>query len=725
MSSTSIPTAASAPHVTTRIEDGIGLLTIDQRDRSMNVFTPELDRQLRTAFDALLADAAVTGIVICSGKSSFLAGADLAQMAAFNEPGSTPAQTLDRISAFGNLFRHIETGGKPVVAAASGTALGAGLELMLGCHYRIASDAPGAQFGLPEVKLGLLPGAGGTQRVVRIVGIAASIPLLTQGTALSAAEAHKLGLIHEVVPAASLIDAAKAALRDGRVNAVAPWDQKGFRLPGGDAYAPAPTQALVAANASLHAAHRDHMPAPLAILRCVYEGARLPIDKGLRLEQKLFTTLVRDPVAHNLIRTLFFARQSADKLVRRPIGVAPSKVQRLGIVGAGFMGAGIAEVSALAGIEVVLIDRDKASAQRGYESVQRALDAAVARQRLTADRRDAALARVRAVEHYADLAGCDLVIEAVVEDAGIKAKVTAACEAVLGDRAILASNTSALPIGELAAASTRRDRFIGLHFFSPVSKMALVEVIRGRDTSDETLARALDYVRQIRKTPIIVNDGPGFYTTRCVDAYLREGLHLLADGVDPVLIENAAVALGMPVGPLALADEVGIDVAHHVAHFLAARESGPAAVDRHARANALLDAKVGAGQLGRKSGAGFYAYPEGAPRHLQPALRSAATAATQPASSAVQQRLLYAQVIEATRCWAEGVATDASDTDLGAVLGWAFPAYLGGPLSVVDQTGAAEFVRRCDALVASCGARFMVPVRLRDFAASGARFHTT
>ncbi len=709
----------------TTINDGIATLSLDMPDRSMNVLTPELAQALDAEMSRLVADAAVTGIIVTSGKKgSFVAGADLGQMADFVRPGVSKAQARAMIGAYGDLLRRIETCGKPVVAAAPGTALGGGLELMLACHYRIAADLPAAQFGLPEVKLGLLPGAGGTQRLPRLIGIAASLPLLTQGTALAARDAQKKGLLHEVVPADTLLQAAEAALRQGKVSPRAAWDEKGFKLPGGDAYSGANLMALTAANASTHAASRGKWPAPYAILRCVYEGSRLPMDKALRLEQKLFVTLVQGDVAQNMIRTLFFARQSADKLVRRPAGVAPSKVRRLGILGSGFMGAGIAQASALVGIDVVLVDRDLITAEKGRAGIAASLETEVAKGRLSDAARNDALGRISAAGSHDAFRDCELVIEAVIEDFGIKAVVTKAAEAAMRPDAIYATNTSALPINDLAKASSRPQNFIGLHFFSPVPKMALVEVIVGSETTAETLARSLDYIRQIRKTPIIVNDGYGFYTTRCVDAYVREGIRLLVDGVDPAVIENAGVSLGMPVGPLALGDEVGLDVLHHIAHFFRSRESGAWADDRHAAVNAVLDRLLAGKRHGRKSGLGFYEYPEAAPKRLDAALTATfPRAPAQPSADEVQERLLYAQTLEAARCWAENVATDAGETDLGAVLGWSFPTYLGGPMAVIDRIGSAAFVERCESLARELGPRFEAPARLRDHAARGAVFH--
>ena len=711
--------------ITIQIEGPVGHLVIDMPGRSMNVLTPELAEALDQALTEVLAVGALQGIVISSGKSSFIAGADLAQMSDFVKPGVGQEDAMTMIGRYNQVFRRIETCGKPVVAAASGTALGGGLELMLACHYRIAADEPKAQFGTPEVGLGLLPGIGGTQRLPRLVGIAASLPVLTQGAPMNARAALKLGLLNEVVPADQLRQAATQAVLDGRAKAVAPWDVKGFKLPGGDAYAPANANAMVAGNASLHAATKGNYPAPYAILRAVYEGSKLPIEKALKLEQQLFVTLVQGEVAQNMIRTLFFAKQAADKLARRPTAIAKTRVAKLGILGAGFMGAGIAQVSAAAGIAVVLLDRDLATAERGRDGIAKALAADVEKGRLSEPARAQLLARITVAEDHVAFGDCDLVIEAVLEDFAIKDRVTRAAEAAMMPNAVFASNTSALPIDDLVRSSVRPHNFIGLHFFSPVARMALVEVIVGRATSDETLARALDYIQQIRKTPIVVRDGYGFYTTRCVEAYIREGARLLADGVNPVLIENAGMALGMPVGPLTLADEVGIDVLHHIVEFFRTRERGAWADDKHGAGNQIIELLYAAKRLGRKAGHGFNAYPTGQPRRLDVGPELGATrAAAQPEVAAVKERLLYAQLVEAARCWADGIIDDAREADLGAHLGWAFPSYLGGPLAVIDNVGAAAFVYRCDELVSLYGARFEVPQTLRDAALQGTRFHS-
>ncbi|MCD9028069.1 enoyl-CoA hydratase/isomerase family protein [Luteimonas sp. BDR2-5] len=713
--------------ITTTVAEGIAVLAIDMPGRSMNVLTPELALGLRQAFEAAIADDAVRGIVVTSGKPGFIAGADLAQMAPLASPEVGEDEARRRIRAYGDLFRRIETAGKPVVGAATGTALGGGLELLLATHHRIATDDPSARFGLPEVTLGLLPGAGGTQRLPRLIGIAAALPLLVEGRPVDAQAAKSLGFVDEVVPASQLLDAARAALAGGRVNPVARWDRPGFQAPGGDAGEPANAQALREQRTKILARTHGNQPAPPAILEAIVRGSQLPIDAALAVELDGFMPLLRGRVAQNMIRTLFFARQAADRLARRPAQVPRSKVRKLGVLGAGFMGAGIAQVSALAGIDVVLVDRNLELAMASREGIAASWQADVGRGRLSAAVRDAALGRISAGGGYQALADCDLVIEAVAEDERVKADVIAGTEAVLGDGAILATNTSALPIDELAGASVRPASFIGLHFFSPVPRMALVEVIVGRQTSDETLARSLDYVRQIRKTPIVVGDGYGFYTTRCVDAYCREGTRLLADGVDPARIEQAGVALGMPVGPLALCDEIGLDVLQHIAHFFRSREQGDWADDRHARVNAVIDALVAAQRFGRKKGAGFHAYPRGASKHLDTAFIEGVAAplaeAGPPDEAAIGERLLYAQLLEAARCWAEGVATDPGEIDLGAHLGWAFPSHLGGPAAAIDDIGADRFVARLQVMAGTLGARFTPPEKLVAAAAGGFRFH--
>lgn len=703
--------------------DGIATLTLDMPERTMNVLNWQLGQALEAAVSRLADDSTVRGVIVTSGKSSFVAGADLSIMKDFVAPGVTPHQAADLIGRFGAVFRRLETLGKPVVGASPGTALGGGLELLLACHHRIAADVTGAQYGLPEVKLGLLPGAGGTQRLPRLIGVVKALPLLVEGRTLTTAEARELGLIHEVVPADQLLTAAKRALAEARVDPQAPWDRKGYRVPGGDAASAAVNDASTAANARMLARTQGLQPAPRAIASCVYEGIRVPLDRGLRIEQMYFAKLVQGAVAQSMIRTLFFARQSADKLVRRPSGEPSTPVRRLGILGSGFMGQGIAEVSAQVGIEVVLVDRDADTAAAAVEAIAQRLAKDVESGRLGAERRDALLARLHPAGDVAALASCELVIEAVFEDRALKRDLLAQVDRVLDDDAVLASNTSTLPIGSLDSASRRPARCVGLHFFSPVPKMALVEVIRSPRTSANTLARALDYVRQIRRTPIVVNDAHAFYTTRCVDAFVREGLRLLAEGVPPAVIDNAAVAAGMPVGPLTLGDEVGLDVMHHIQRE--AKEAGLLVAGD--AATPVLEALHAAGRKGRKSGGGVYDYREGRRRAwagLDALLHATGgSPAADIAPATVGERLIAIQVLVAADAFGQGIVTDAGEADLGALLGWAFPAHLGGPLSAIDAEGAAAFSQRMHALTERYGPRFDVPAIVHRQVREGTRFH--
>ncbi|WP_127091545.1 3-hydroxyacyl-CoA dehydrogenase NAD-binding domain-containing protein [Aquabacter cavernae] len=701
--------------LTTTLDDGIAVITIDLPGRSMNVMDAPLIAALDAEVARLASLDAVTGIVITSGKSAFIAGADLAMLGVLT---GTPREIAAKIGEMGDAFRRIERCGKPVVAAATGTALGAGLELMLSCHYRIAADTKGAIFGLPEVKLGLFPGLGGTQRLPRIVGIEAALPLMLEGRPLSPAEALKAGLIHELVPADDLLLAAIRALKEGRVAAEAPWDRKGFALPGGAPSTSRLMDAFSLANGRALSASKHNYPAPEAILTCVFEGTRLPIDKALRLEAKHFGVVFAGPVPRAMIRTLFFAKQAADKLARRPAGIAPRKVGTVGIIGAGFMGRGIAEVSALAGMDVVLLDVDSSAAEAARATILATLDGAVEKKRLSAEKRDAAAARLTAGTDYALLGACDLVIEAVFEDRDLKARIIQAAEAAMRPGAVFATNTSSLPISGLAAASGRPDNLVGLHFFSPVPRMALVEVIRGAATSDETLALALDYVGQIRKTPIVVNDGFGFYTTRCVDAFIREGLRLLAEGTPPAVIDNAAVAVGMPVGPITLADEIGLDVMHHIKQEARIAYGEAYVADA---SDALYDTMKAQGRFGRKTKAGFFDYgPEG--KRLWAGTAALAQEARPSSAQDAGERLLAIQAVTAAGAFAEGIVTDPAEADLGAVLGWAFPSYLGGPFGLMDKDGLPAFVVVADRLVAAHGNRFRLPPVVREMAERGEGF---
>jgi len=697
--------------------DGIATVSWDLPGRPVNILSMESRLEFVGAIERAIADPAVKGILITSAKKEFIAGADLTLLQTLR--GQPAAAIIERLRPMRDLLRRMETSGKPVVAAMNGTALGGGLEICLACHRRIAADRPDTVYGLPEVGLGLLPGAGGTQRLPRLIGIKAALPLLLEGTRITAARARDLGIIDELVPPDELIAAARAWLLANPVHEQ-PWD-RGAAIPGGAAASPENHRLFMTTAARVHEETRGNFPAPPAILSCVFEGLRTPIDVGLDTEFRHFAELVRGDVAQNTIRTVFFSINEARKLGMRP-AAPPATFRRLGILGAGTMGGGLAQVAAQGGLDVVLLDRDEDSARAGFERLAGDLGKLVDKGRMTGGERDAILARITPTADFNDLAGCEAVIEAVFEDRAVKDEVTRRTLAVTGSGILFGSNTSKIPITSLAASSGRPDRFIGLHFFSPVPRMALVEIIRGRQTSDETLAHALDLSKALGRTPIVVNDGPGFFTSRCVSTYLNEGIALLREGVPPALIENAGRIAGMPVGPLTLGDEIGLDVMFKVRTQEAADKGdawtpGPEfPVVEHMVATL--------GRRGRKGGGGFYDYPAGAPKRLWPGLADLyPPRGALPSLDALKTRLLHVQALEAARCFDEGIIDDPRQADVGSVLGWSFARHTGGVCSYIDTVGVARFVEECDALAATVGPRFAVPERLRAMAGDGRGFY--
>jgi 3-hydroxyacyl-CoA dehydrogenase/enoyl-CoA hydratase/3-hydroxybutyryl-CoA epimerase len=702
--------------------DGIALLQIDVAGRPMNVLTPEFNQELAACIDKFVADPAVKGAVIASAKSSFMAGADIKDMVGAYDRGITALEASGYSYNINKLLRRLETCGKPVAAAINGVALGGGFELTLACHYRVMEDGPKAGVGLPEVKIGLLPGGGGTQRVPRIVGVTEALKLITEGRQLNAQEALKKGLVQEVAPVAEIVERARQWILKGG-EGVQPWDKKGYRVPGGAGQStPGAFQTFMAGTALTAKSTQRNYPAPLAILSCVYEGAQVPIDAGLRIESKYFGQLLSGPVARNLMRTMFVNKGLADKLARRPAAPPKSQVRRLGMLGAGMMGAGIAYVSALAGMEVVLLDSTLEAAEKGKAYSKTLLAKDVERGKRSQADADAILARIKTTTRYEDLGGCDLVVEAVFENREIKADVTAKTEAVISKAAVFASNTSTLPITGLAQASKRPTQFIGIHFFSPVDKMPLVEIIVGKKTSEETIARALDYVGQLRKTPIVVNDSRGFYTSRCFGTFVYEGIAMLQEGVSPALIENGAKQAGMPVGPLAVADEVTIDLQWKVIKQseadLGKRFDKPVAYDTVQKFVEVLK------RPGKRFGAGFYEYPADGKKFLWPGLAEHFPhAAQQPDVEEVKKRVLYRQALEAARCMEENVVTTAAEADLGSILGWGFPAWTGGTLSFIDTVGVRNFVAECDRLAKRHGKRFKPSKWLRERAERNEPFY--
>jgi 3-hydroxyacyl-CoA dehydrogenase/enoyl-CoA hydratase/3-hydroxybutyryl-CoA epimerase len=701
-------------HLFTEIDaDGIATLTWNTAGNTPNVFNDATLGEFEPAIRELIANPAVKGIVIASAKSDFIVGADLTMLQAARKVGK--AEFLRRVRNLQQLFRDIETGGKPVVAAINGTAVGGGCELAMACHARVSADDPALRIGQPEVQLGLLPGAGGTQRLPRLIGIREAPGLINQGKNIPATKALELGLVTEVVPKDQLLARAKQLARS--IEPVQPWDKKGFKLPGGEVQSPGGAETFIGANAMITRETWGNYPAPRLATYAVYHGCQMPIDQGLKVEARGFVELVFDQRTQNMIRTLFFSMGEANRLKNRPKDVPTASYRKIGVVGAGLMGHGIAHAAALNGIEVTLLDLDRASAEKGKQRVGTILADAVKKGRLSQSKADAALARVTPTDSYRDFADCDPVIEAVFEKRELKVDVIKQTEAVVSPTTIFGSNTSTLPITGLARASTRPDQFIGLHFFSPVEKMPLVEVILGEQTSQATLARSLDFVRAIGKTPIVVRDGRGFFTSRVFGTYLVEGVAMLGEGVHPALIDNAGRLAGMAMGSLTVADMVNIDLSHKIRQQTKA-DLGDKYVPHPSEP--IMDLLVSKGRYGQKTKAGFFDYPDTGEKRLWPEITTYfPTAATQPELGAIKRRLLHIQAIETLRCIEEGIVTRPQDADVGSILGWGFCPFYGGVASYIDYVGAGTLERECDQLADRHGERFRPPGLLRTLAKEG------
>jgi 3-hydroxyacyl-CoA dehydrogenase/enoyl-CoA hydratase/3-hydroxybutyryl-CoA epimerase len=714
--------------------DGIALVTWDMADRSMNVITMEVIAELGAIVEKVVTDAAIKGAVVTSAKDAFCGGADLTMLERMGviyadmvkTKGAEPAAlyVFEESRKLSLLYRRIETGGKPWVCALNGTAMGGGFELALACHQRIAADNPKTRLGLPEIKIGLFPGAGGTQRVARMLPPADALQFLLKGDQLKLDRAKAMKLVDNVVPQADLIKTAKDWIKAGG-KPVKPWDEKGFKLPGGPVYSKAGMMVFPPANAIYRRETYDNYPAARAILQVVYEGLQLDMDTALRVESRWFAKILRSPEAASMIRTLFVSLQELNKGARRPANEPAVALKKIGVVGAGFMGAGIAQVSAAAGLQVVLIDRDQETADKGKAALHKALSDRVNKGRMKSAERDGLLSLITPTPDYGALKDCDLVIEAVFEDRKVKSEVIAKIQVVIGANTVFASNTSTLPISSLATEFKDPPRFIGIHFFSPVDRMMLVEIILGKETGNKALAAALDYVRAIRKTPIVVNDSRGFYTSRVVGTYIREGHLMLAEGVPAAMIENVGRMAGMPVGPLSLNDEVAVDLAWKILKATEA-DLGAKAIDP--RQKALLEEMVEKrGRFGRKNGKGFYDYPQGQPKKLWPGLADLQPKKLNPDGIDVQElndRLLAMQALETARCFEEKVLTDVREADVGSILGFGFAPFSGGTLSYIDMMGTKKFVALCRALEAKYGARFAPSKLLLDMAERGETFYS-
>jgi len=717
----------------TKDADGVAFVTWDAQGKSMNVLTREAFQEVSALIDQALNDDEIKGIVITSGKEgSFAGGMDLNTLATIRqEAGDEPAQALfDFVMGGHHILRKLELagmdpktkkGGKPIACAINGTCAGIGTEIALACHHRVMTSNAKAKIGLPEILLGIFPGGGGTMRYSRMVGAMAAAPVLLEGKMMDPKKAKGAQLIDDVS------DDPVAAAKEWVLNAkdadlVKPWDAKGYKMPGGAPYHPAGFMTFVGANAMVNGKTQGAFPAAKALLSSIYEGALVDFDTALKIEARWFTNVLMNPSSSAMIRSLFLNKEALEKGAVRPKDVADQRVKKVGVLGAGMMGAGIALVSAQAGMEVVLVDRDQAAADKGKAYSESYMDKGIKRGKATAEKKEALLARITATPDLEHLKGCDLIIEAVFEDPGVKADMTKKVEAIIPEDCIFASNTSTLPITDLAKASVRPEQFIGIHFFSPVEKMFLVEIIKGKETGDRAVAKALDYVRQIRKTPIVVNDARFFYANRCIIPYINEGLRMITEGVSPVLIDNAARQLGFPVGPIQLNDETSIDLGAKIAR---ATKAAMGDAYPESPSDDLIFWMEAEGRLGRKANAGFFDYDEKGKRtgYWTGLAEKYPYADDQPDLIEVQERLMFAQVLEAVRALEEGVLEDIREGDVGAILGWGFAPWSGGPLSWLDIIGTPYAAERCDQLAEAYGERFACPPLLREMAEKGQSFY--
>ncbi|MBE93592.1 3-hydroxyacyl-CoA dehydrogenase NAD-binding domain-containing protein [Marinobacter sp.] len=705
--------------------DQILTLTIDMPGQSANTMNADFRAALTETVGKVKSDLdTIRGIIVTSAKKTFFAGGDLKELHKVTREDASAFE--DMVNGMKAEMRVLETSGKPIVAAINGSALGGGLEICLACHHRVVLDDDKIQLGLPEVTLGLLPGGGGTQRLPRMIGLEAAFPFLMEGKKVNPKAALKAGIVDELASSIDDMMAKARAFIDANPKSQQPWDQKAFKFPGGAPHHPAMAQKLAIAPAMLKQKTKGCYPAPERILSAAVEGAQVDFDNGSLIETRYFAELVIGQVAKNMTGTFWFQLNAVNAGESRPAGVEKETFRKVGVLGAGMMGAGIAYSTANRGVDVVLKDVSAENAEKGKAYSEKLLAKKVSRGRMTEVQKAEVLDRITATDSADDLEGCDLVIEAVFEDSNLKAKVTQEAEAKLAENGLFASNTSTIPITQLAKASARPEKFIGLHFFSPVDKMQLVEIIVGEKTSDDTLARAFDYVQQIGKIPIVVNDSRGFFTSRVFGTFVNEGIAMLGEGIHPSSIENAGVLAGMPVGPLAISDEVSMTLMQHI-RDQSKKDTEAAGQTWSAHpAEAVIDQMVGShGRRGKAAGAGFYEYPQSGKKHLWPELDTLFVDQEKARNTDLQElkdRILFIQAIETVRCLEEGVLRTVEDANIGSIFGIGFAPWTGGAIQFINQYGVRAFAERAKVLAERFGERFNPPRLLLDKAERNAVF---
>ena len=712
--------------------DGIVVLTMDDPNQGANTMNELFMESVATTVDRLEAEKDdIAGVVITSAKKTFFAGGDLKDMTSGRGDATKEeiaTAITERTNGMKKVLRRLETLGKPVVAAINGAALGGGLEIALHTHHRIAADVKGNQIGLPEVTLGLLPGGGGVVRTVRLLGIQnALMNVLLQGQRMNPTKAKEVGVIDEVVGSIEeLVPAAKEWIK-ANPEAAQPWDVKGYKMPGGSVTNPSFAQTLPALPSLLRKQIKGaNMPAPRNILAAAVEGAYVDVDTADIIETRYFVNLVTGQVAQNMIKAFFFDLQHINNGGSRPEGYDKYTAKKVGVIGAGMMGAAIAYVSAKAGIEVVLKDIDIEAAKRGKGYSEKLEEKALSRGKTTQEKSDALLARITPTVDPEDFKGVDLVIEAAFESVEVKHKVFQEIEDIVEPNAILGSNTSTLPITILAQGVKRQEDFIGIHFFSPVDKMPLVEIIRGEKTSDEVLAKVIDYTLQIRKTPIVVNDSRGFFTSRVIGTFVNEAIAAVGEGVEPAFIEHAGTQAGYPAAPLQLMDELTLTLPQKIRKETeAALKAEGKSIPEHG-SNAVVDWMVENGRTAKKDGKGFYDYDENGKRTgLWPGLREQFNSgSTKIPLEDMKERMLFAEALETVKCFDEGVLTSVPDANIGSIFGIGFPAWTGGVIQYINQYegGLQGFVDRANDLASKYGKHFEPPQSLVDKAAKGEKF---